>query len=523
MASKPSKPKPLTSSFILFLIALLVFTTYYLRQLHGDFQTYPKPSTNYPGWYDVVSRRVGREWFNIALVNMDDDEAAALETKGRVVKVEMGPLDEGLRWSDLFPEWINESSTKTRCPELPMPEFGRYEELDVVVARVPCSECEGSGWRDVARLHVNLVVANLLVRSGRVGGGRPVFAVFVGCCGPMWEIFRCDDLVLRVGDSWIYRPQLRRIKQLVQLPVGSCQVSPPLAHSGSELRGAEAYATVLHSSEAYVCGAIALAQSILQTNTTKDLILLADDHVSPQSIHGLRSAGWKIKRIRRIRSPQSRKNSYNEWNYSKLRLWQLLDYDKVMFIDADLIVTRSLDHFFTYPQISAAPNNKEIFNSGLMLLEPSLCTFRTLMRRRWLVRSYNGGDQGFLNEMFPWWHRLPKRINHLKFFRSDGDYEHRIAEDAYALHYLGLKPWMCYKDYDCNWDKAATRRFASDSANERWWRVYDGMPEKLRRFCALTPEADARIRNNRVKAKRAKFGDGHWRIKVNDPRQIHLS
>ncbi|KAG6403885.1 hypothetical protein SASPL_136119 [Salvia splendens] len=244
-----------------------------------------------------------------------------------------------------------------------------------------------------------------------------------------------------------------------------------------------------------------------------DLILLADDHISPESIEGLRSAGWNIKRIRRIRSPQSRKNSYNEWNYSKLRLWQLLDYDKVMFIDADLIVTRSLDHFFTHPQISAAPNNKEIFTSGLMLLEPSL----------WLVRSYNGGDQGFLNEMFPWWYRLPKKINHLKFFRSDGGHEHQIADDAYALHYLGMKPWMCYKDYDCNWDKAATQRFASDSANERWWRVYDSMPEKLRRFCALTPVADARIRNNRVKAKRAKFGDGHWRIKVKDLRQIQLS
>lgn len=281
----------------------------------------------------------------------------------------------------------------------------------------------------------------------------------------------------------------------------------------------EAYATVLHSSEAYVCGAIALAQSIIQSNTTKDLVLLADDHISPKSLEGLRSAGWKIKRIQRIRSPQSKKNSYNEWNYSKLRLWQLTEYNKVMFIDSDLIVTRNLDHFFIYPQISAVANDGHIFNSGLMLVEPSVCTFRTLMQKRWLVRSYNGGDQGFLNEMFPWWHRLPQKTNHLKFFQSPKNPKHQIPNDTYALHYLGIKPWLCYRDYDCNWDKPETQVFASDSANEKWWRVYNNMPQKLRQYCSLSPAMVKRITKYRKIAKDAKFPDGHWRIKVKDPRQ----
>ncbi|KAL6514300.1 hypothetical protein OROHE_019042 [Orobanche hederae] len=259
----------------------------------------------------------------------------------------------------------------------------------------------------------------------------------------------------------------------------------------------EAYVTVLHSSESYVCGAIALAQSIIQLNSTKDLILVADDHISPRSIHGLRSAGWKIKRIQRIHSPRSKKNAYNEWNYSKLRIWQLTEYDKVMFIDSDLIVTRNVDGFFIYPQISAVGNNKHIFNSGLMLVEPSVCTFETLMRKRFTVASYNGGDQGFLNEMFPWWHRIPAKLNQLKFFGSSQDYAHQIPHDTYTVHYLGLKPWLCHKDYDCNWDKIETRQFASDSAHEKWWRVYDNMPKRLQQYCSLTREMDARIRKYR--------------------------
>lgn len=128
------------------------------------------------------------------------------------------------------------------------------------------------------------------------------------------------------------------------------------------------------------------------------------------------------------------------------------------------------------------------------------------------MSSYNGGDQGFLNEMFPWWHRLPREANCFKYFES-GDATRGVGRDVYALHFFGFKPWMCYRDYDCNWDRVENQLYASDSFNERWWEIHDVMPEKLRRFCALTPEMNARIRMNRDAAK-------NWKIKVKDPRQI---
>lgn len=170
---------------------------------------------------------------------MDDEETTDHKVRAKVqtIKVQFDPVDEGVKWSDLFPEWIDENSP-SNCPELPMPRFEDYRELDVVVARVPCTGVEGGGesgyLRNVFRLQVNLVVANLLVRSGRKGNGvnRPVFAVFIGSCGPMWDIFRCDDLLGHFGNSWVYKPELRRIKQKVLMPVGSCQLSPPFAQAG---------------------------------------------------------------------------------------------------------------------------------------------------------------------------------------------------------------------------------------------------------------------------------------------------
>ena len=282
----------------------------------------------------------------------------------------------------------------------------------------------------------------------------------------------------------------------------------------------EAYATILHSSEAYVCGAIALAQSITQTGSTKDLVLLADNSITSRSLQGLRAAGWKIKHIERIRSPNAKKNAYNEWNYSKLRLWQLTEYDKIIFIDADLIVLNNMDSLFVYPQLSAVGNNRVLFNSGIMVVEPSECMFQTLMEKSQTMVSYNGGDQGFLNEVFTWWHRWPRRLNFLKIFKEKN--EHEIPANVYAIHYLGVKPWMCYRDYDCNWDKLDHHPFASDSAHRRWWEVYDAMPEGLWGYCGLTKKKDERIRKWRKIAQKKNLSDGHWKMEVRDPRQKML-
>ncbi|CAI7869303.1 unnamed protein product [Closterium sp. NIES-54] len=78
---------------------------------------------------------------------------------------------------------------------------------------------------------------------------------------------------------------------------------------------------------------------------------------------------------------------------SKLRLWQLTEYAKLVFIDSDLLLLTSVDFLFSYPEISARGNDGSDFNSGVMVLEPSDCTFELLMGNLERVRSANGGDQ----------------------------------------------------------------------------------------------------------------------------------
>ncbi|KAI5424313.1 hypothetical protein KIW84_030489 [Lathyrus oleraceus] len=489
----------------------------------------------------------------IGLVNIDpramDEKLDTVRSQVDIIPIIFDRVDENLRWKDFFPVWIDEEEKmhKPKCPNIPMPAFENYKNLDVVVARVPCGgpSMEEEGIRDVFTLQVNLVVANLVVETKWLEKLKSdhgnIYVVFIGSCSPMVEIFRCDDLLIHQSDYWVYKPDLKKLKHKTLMPVGSCQISPGNAETGKEIWPSFltqslgnnkstmhipklAYVTILHSSENYVCGAIALAQSIILSHKSIidpiDLVLLADDSIGPESIRGLRAAGWKITRIQRIRSPFANKHAYNRWNYSKLRIWQLTMYDKIIFIDSDFLVLKNIDNFFAYPQISASPNNKVIFNSGLIVVEPSQCMFENMMNKTSKVKPYNGGDQGFLNEVFTWWHRLPSKLNYMKSFRNIDDYKHQIPEDVYAIHYLGVKPWMCYRDYDCNWDLQDHHEFASDSANEVWWQLYDSMPTHLQSYCAMTRKSNENFVANKNKARNASLPDGHWRTEVKDARKM---
>ncbi|XP_076931551.1 UDP-glucuronate:xylan alpha-glucuronosyltransferase 2-like isoform X2 [Bidens hawaiensis] len=481
----------------------------------------------------------------IGMVNMEGEDLSDWTSIEKTIPVTFEKVSEYFEWKDLFPEWIDEEEEmhQALCPEIPMPEYEKYGYMDMIVVKIPC-KYPAEGWaRDVYRLQLHLIAANMAVRRGRRSWSRKPKVVVLSKCRPMVEIFRCDDMLVHDGDWWYYQPDIKRLEQKVYLPVGTCSLALPLWGKGNDevydveklkktntrtkSRKREAYATVLHSSESYVCGAIMLAQTLLKTGTKRDLILLIDTSISIAKREALAAAGWTIRIIERIRNPRAEKNSYNEYNYSKFRLWQLTDYDKIIFIDSDIIVLRNLDIVFSFPQMSAVGNDNSIFNSGIMVIEPSNCTFMHFMQQTEEIISYNGGDQGFLNEIFVYWHRLPRRVNFLKNFWSNTTVETSMKNQLfgadppklYAIHYLGLKPWACYRDYDCNWDIGDQRVYASDVAHLTWWKIHDTIDASLQDHCKLTKQRKIELKWDRMQAGKIGFADEHWKINVTDPRR----
>ncbi|KAF8775283.1 hypothetical protein HU200_004689 [Digitaria exilis] len=519
--------------------------------------------TNWDIHWDSVARSLssssssrndnGSGIIRVGLLNFNSSEVARWKNMlqaADVRAVSLAPAADNITWESLYPNWIDENGNTSSCPSFPYPDPPLHD-YDLVAVKLPCRRQDWS--RDVRRLHLQLSAAKLAVHRSSSSSSVPnkaaamVLILSESKCLPLPNLFPCKHLLSRHAHAWLYRPDAGYLHHRLSLPIGSCQfavasslppppspgqqpgaVAPPRRSTGIGSR--QAYATVLHSADAYVCGAIALAKSIRMSGSTRDLVALVDEqNVGAEHRVALVTAGWEVRPSPRIRNPRAAKDTYNEWNYSKFRLWQLTDYDKVVFLDADLLVLRSMDFLFEEAfELSATVNSGVRFNSGVMVLEPCNCTFELLMSGINDIASYNGGDQGYLNEVFTWWHRLPRRANFLKYVWNERDRETQARvlsadpAEVHAVHYLGMKPWLCYRDYDCNWDVEALRRFASDEAHAKWWAVHDRIePAELRdRFCALPESHMALLEKFRREAAAANASDGHWNRTITDPRRL---
>lgn len=135
-------------------------------------------------------------------------------------------------------------------------------------------------------------------------------------------------------------------------------------------------------------------------------------------------------------------------NFVKLRLWELTQYDRVIFLDADTVVLQNIDHLFHYPEFCAAPNVYESLhdfhrlNSGVFTAKPSQRTFEMMLDRLDQPDVFwRRTDQTFLETFFPQWHGLPYLYNTLQYvwFNLPALWSWQHIK---VLHYQYEKPWQ---------------------------------------------------------------------------------
>ncbi|KAG2696682.1 hypothetical protein I3760_07G070500 [Carya illinoinensis] len=78
----------------------------------------------------------------------------------------------------------------------------------------------------------------------------------------------------------------------------------------------------------------------------------------------------------------------------------MTNYKKVVYLDADTIVVKSIEDLFKCGKFCANLKHSERLNSGVMVLEPSEAIFNDMMSKVTTLPSYTGGDQGFLNSYY---------------------------------------------------------------------------------------------------------------------------
>lgn len=157
-------------------------------------------------------------------------------------------------------------------------------------------------------------------------------------------------------------------------------------------------------------------------------------------------------------------------------MWKQIQFRKIVYLDADVIALRAPDELFHLDtHFAAAPDIgwPDIFNSGVMALTPSMSEYWSLHTLASSGTSFDGADQGLLNEYFgnrPW-HRLSFTYNCTPSasYQYEPAYRH-FRSSISMVHFIGkTKPWMDGR-------QALTAGTSGGVYQEllgKWWSTYD--------------------------------------------------
>jgi len=236
----------------------------------------------------------------------------------------------------------------------------------------------------------------------------------------------------------------------------------------------------------YVIGVKALHRSLQRSETRWPLVVMVTDAIDAGTRAALQAAGCVIKPVAPLMPDSALEQHYASAQFgevwSKLRAWELTDYERVVFLDADMLVLQNMDELFTldigkyalaachacrcnpnqiasYPASwqpenchytwhdrgEAAPATLDAYlNGGFLVLKPDNAVFSWLQQKVQEIddlKRYPFSEQDLLNEVFAGrWLPLSYIYNALKTlpFQHSAMWQQDKVKN---LHYILAKPW----------------------------------------------------------------------------------
>lgn len=218
----------------------------------------------------------------------------------------------------------------------------------------------------------------------------------------------------------------------------------------------QAWVTLV-TNDSYALGALVLAQSLRRSSTIHQLAVLVTPGVTNAMIEVL-SQNFDLVKVVDVLDSQDATNlallARPELGitFTKLHCWNLTQYSKCVFLDADTLVVKNCDELFEREELSAAPDAgwPDCFNSGVFVYTPSEETFKALLNFALTNGSFDGGDQGLLNMYFSDW-ATKDIMKHLPFVYNmvaTATYSYLPAFQVFGsnvkiAHFIGSnKPWL---------------------------------------------------------------------------------
>ncbi|EYU46845.1 hypothetical protein ABFS82_04G004300 [Erythranthe guttata] len=277
-------------------------------------------------------------------------------------------------------------------------------------------------------------------------------------------------------------------------------------HFGKQRRAA--YVTFLAGNGDYVKGVVGLAKGLRKVKSAHPLVvaLLPDVPLDHRLL--LEDQGCIVREIEPVYPPENQTRfamPYYVINYSKLRIWEFVEYSKMIYLDGDIQVFDNIDHLFdledgrfhavmdcfcektwshtpqykigycqqcpekvTWPAEMGHPPAL-YFNAGMFVFEPGLSTYGSLLNALHTTTPTPFAEQDFLNMFFKDVYKPIPNLYNLVLAMLWRHPENVKLDQVKVVHYCaaGSKPWR-YTGKEENMEREDIKMVVN-----KWWDIYN--------------------------------------------------
>ncbi|KAH1071411.1 hypothetical protein AAZX31_03G209900 [Glycine max] len=279
----------------------------------------------------------------------------------------------------------------------------------------------------------------------------------------------------------------------------------PKAHGGSSGR---AFVTFLAGNGDYVKGVVGLAKGLRKAKSMYPLVVAVLPDVPEEHRAILKSQGCIVREIEPVYPPKNQTQfamAYYVINYSKLRIWEFVEYQKMIYLDGDIQVFGNIDHLFDLPNnyfyavmdcfcektwshtpqfqigyCQQCPDKVQwpshfgtkpplYFNAGMFVYEPNLNTYRHLLQTVQVIKPTSFAEQDFLNMYFKDKYKPIPNVYNLVLAMLWRHPENVELDQVQVVHYCaaGSKPWR-FTGKEENMDREDIKMLM-----KKWWDIYE--------------------------------------------------
>uniref|UniRef100_A0A1I8PF09 glycogenin glucosyltransferase n=1 Tax=Stomoxys calcitrans TaxID=35570 RepID=A0A1I8PF09_STOCA len=243
----------------------------------------------------------------------------------------------------------------------------------------------------------------------------------------------------------------------------------------------------LTTNDTYSLGALVLAHSLRRAGTVHQLAVLVTPGVSESMRAKLKDVYNVVQEVNVMDSQDSANLALLSRpelgvTFTKLHCWRLVQFEKCVFLDADTLILQNCDELFEREEFSAAPDVSwpDCFNSGVFVYKPSQATFDKIVEFAVKYGSFDGGDQGLLNQYFADWATsdIRKRLPFLYNVTAYASYCYlpafkQFRDKIKILHFAGkMKPWLIHFNSQSRVASVPSDYSHANDLIQLWWNIF---------------------------------------------------